>query len=207
MLAAVFFSLLGPAIEVGLAGHGARVSAAAAVVTGMLSGAAALALIHRMVPHEHFAMGREGPEALHVRRLWLFVLAVPVACVAWTVTHEEIFREPREYCQERSRSGRHLLTRKFFYLFTCEYCFSHYVTIFFIALTNFRLLIDDWRGYVLAFFALVLVANMYLNLYARLRVDITSEKKDIERKEKEIEHKEKELEKLDVELEQARGKG
>jgi ZIP family zinc transporter len=76
MLAAVFFSLLGPAIEVGLAGHGARVSAAAAVVTGMLSGAAALALIHRMVPHEHFAMGREGPEALHVRRLWLFVLAI-----------------------------------------------------------------------------------------------------------------------------------
>ena len=30
--------------------------------------------------------------------VWLFVLALPVASIAWTVTHEEIFREPREYC-------------------------------------------------------------------------------------------------------------
>jgi hypothetical protein len=131
---------------------------------------------------------------------WLLVLGIPIACVARTVVFEEIFREPREYCIRKSKTCRGLFKRKFFYLFTCEYCFSHYVTIFFIALTNFRLLIDDWRGYVLAFFALVFVANAYLNLYARLRVDITSEKKDIERKEKEIEHKEKEIRKLDEEL-------
>jgi hypothetical protein len=74
------------------------------------------------------------------------------------------------------------------------------VTIFFIALTNFRLLINDWRGYVIAFFALVFVANAYMNLYARLRVDITSEKKDIERKEKEIEHKAKEIQHLDAKM-------
>ncbi|MDN3654396.1 hypothetical protein QWZ08_02090 [Ferruginibacter paludis] len=24
---------------------------------------------------------------------WLFLLAIPIACVAWTVTHEEVFRE------------------------------------------------------------------------------------------------------------------
>ena len=131
---------------------------------------------------------------------WLLMLAIPIATVARTVVYEEIFREPREYCKERSRSARSLAKRKFFYLFTCEYCFSHYVTIFFIALTNFRLLIDDWRGYIIAFFALVLVANMYMNLYARLRVDITSEKKDIERKDKEIEHKEKEIQHLDAKL-------
>ena len=29
---------------------------------------------------------------------WLFVLAIPIASVAWTVTHEEVFREPREWC-------------------------------------------------------------------------------------------------------------
>ena len=119
---------------------------------------------------------------------WLFVLAIPIATVARTVVYEEIFREPREYCKRKSQTCDSLLKRKFFYLFTCEYCFSHYVTIFFIALTNFRLLIDDWRGYVIAFFALVFVANLYMNVYARLRVDITSEKKDIERKEKEIQH-------------------
>ena len=28
---------------------------------------------------------------------WLFVLALPVASIAWTITHEEIFREPREW--------------------------------------------------------------------------------------------------------------
>ena len=137
---------------------------------------------------------------------WLLVLAIPIATVARTVVYEEIFREPREWCQNKSKTCNRLLQRKFFYLFTCEYCFSHYVTIFFIAVTNFRLLIDDWRGYVLAFFALVFVANAYLNLYARLRVDITSEKKDIERKEKEIEHKTKEVEKLDAEIEQVRAR-
>ena len=134
---------------------------------------------------------------------WLLILAIPIATVARTVVYEEIFREPREWCKNKSQSCRSLLQRKFFYLFTCEYCFSHYVTIFFIALTNFRLLINDWRGYVIAFFALVLVANLYMNIYARLRVDITSEKKDIERKEKEIEHKEKEIQKLDREVGEA----
>ena len=57
----------------------------------------------------------------------LFVIAVPVACIAWTVTHEEIFREPREWCAARSKSARRPLIREFCYVFTCEYCFSNYV--------------------------------------------------------------------------------
>src|SRR3954453_20257825 len=96
----------------------------------------------------------------------LFVIAIPIACVARTVVFEEIFREPREWCKHKSEHCDGLLKRKFFYLFTCEYCFSHYVTIFFLFLTRFHLLLDDWRGYVIAFFALVLVANAYLNLYS-----------------------------------------
>ena len=59
--------------------------------------------------------------------LVLFVLAMPVACVAWTITHEEVFREARERCTANSKSCRQLYKRKFFYVFTCEYCFSHYV--------------------------------------------------------------------------------
>jgi hypothetical protein len=133
---------------------------------------------------------------------WLLMLAIPIACVARTVVFEEIFREPREYCQHCAETARSIWRRKFFYLFTCEYCFSHYVTILFLLITHFKLLINDWRGYVLAFFALVFVANSYLNLYSRLRVDITSEKKDIERKEKDIEHKQKVIEKLSVEMEE-----
>src|SRR6478752_2224128 len=81
---------------------------------------------------------------------WLLILAIPIACVARTVVFEEIFREPRQWCEHKSKNCRSLLERKFFYLFTCEYCFSHYVTIFFLWLTGFHLLLDDWRGYVLA---------------------------------------------------------
>src|SRR5438105_8864816 len=124
--------------------------------------------------------------AIGTQVAWLFILAVPVASVAWTVTHEEVFREPREYCRRRSERCRRLLERKFFYLFTCEYCFSHYVTILFLWLTRFKLLIDDWRGYLLSFFATVFVANAYMNLYSRLRVEINVGRTELKQKEQEI---------------------
>jgi hypothetical protein len=110
---------------------------------------------------------------------WLFILAVPIACIAWTVTHEEVFREPREYCVKRSESCRRLIERKFFYLFTCEYCFSHYVTAFFLIITRYKLLYDDWRGYLIGGFALVWVANQYMSLFGRLRLDIKRERVEI----------------------------
>jgi hypothetical protein len=117
--------------------------------------------------------------------VWLFVLAVPVACVAWTVTHEEVFREPREYCKKCSQTCNNLAARKFFYLFTCEYCFSHYITAAFLWITHYRLLLDGWRGYLLSFFATVFVANMYMSLFSRLRVDIRSERAAADLKETE----------------------
>ena len=117
--------------------------------------------------------------SIWVQVLWLFLLAIPVACVAWTVTHEEVFREPREYCIERSKTGKTIMVRKVFYLFTCEYCFSHYVTIFFLCLTGYRLLLNDWRGYIIAGFALVWVANVYMSLFGLIRQDIVKEKSEI----------------------------
>ncbi|MDP1860715.1 MAG: hypothetical protein Q8K82_18710 [Gemmatimonadaceae bacterium] len=105
----------------------------------------------------------------------LFVLALPVACIAWTVTHEEVFREPREWCEARCTAARSILPRKFFYVFTCEYCFSHYVTLFFLAITRYTLLYDDWRGYVIAGFSLVWVSNVYMSIFGRLRLDIKHE--------------------------------
>ncbi|MBE8726207.1 hypothetical protein [Flavobacterium hungaricum] len=113
--------------------------------------------------------------------IWLFVLAVPIACISWTVTHEEIFREPHEWCVSRSKNDRYILSRKFFYLLTCEYCFSHYVTIFFLFFTNYKLLLIDWRGYILAGFSLVFVANVYMSLFALLRQAIKKEKVEIEK--------------------------
>jgi hypothetical protein len=112
--------------------------------------------------------------------LVLFVLAMPIASVAWTVTHEEVFREPREWCAVRSVRSRRLLARKFFYLFTCEYCFSHYVTALFLAITRFTLLYDGWRGYLIAGFALVWLANVYMSFYGRLRLEIREEHLEID---------------------------
>jgi hypothetical protein len=118
---------------------------------------------------------------------YLILLALPIACVSWTVTHEEVFREPREFCKNRSQACRKLVERKFFYLFTCEYCFSHYVTALVLVITRFTLLYDGWRGYVLAEFALVWVANIYMSFFNRLRLDIKHENVSIAVEQAEVE--------------------
>lgn len=118
---------------------------------------------------------------------WLLILPIPVACIAWTVTHEEVFREPREYCVGKSKNSRNALRRKFFYLFTCEYCFSHYVTLGMILLTDFHLLLSDWRGYIIAGFSVVWIANVYMSLFAYIRQDIKKEKTEIALLEKKTE--------------------
>ena len=117
---------------------------------------------------------------------WLFLLAIPISCIAWTVTHEEVFREPREYCISRCKSGKTIVIRKFFYLFTCEYCFSHYVTIFFLFLTGYKLLMDDWRGYLIAWFSLVWIANIYMGFFNFIRQNIKKEKSEIAEMEKKL---------------------
>lgn len=126
--------------------------------------------------------------SISIQIVWLFVLAIPISCIAWTVTQEEVFREPREFCKKYANSGRTLLTRKVFYLFTCEYCFSHYVTLFFLILCDYKLLLDDWRGYIVAGFSLVFVANAYMSLFALLRQAIKKEKVEIEKIENESEN-------------------
>jgi len=118
--------------------------------------------------------------SIQMQIIWLFVLSTPVACVAWTVTHEEIFKDPRDFCLKKSLQGKTLLERKFFYLFTCEYCFSHYVVVLFLFLTDYKLLIDDWRGYLISGFALVWIANIYMNLFGLIRQAIKKENTEIE---------------------------
>ena len=121
-------------------------------------------------------MGPPPADHLWQQIVWLFVLAIPVSCVAWTVTHEEVFREPREYCRSRSQDCARWYERKFFYLFTCEYCFSHYIAALFLIITRFKLLFDGWRGYLVALFALVWIANQYMSIYDRLRLEIKTER-------------------------------
>lgn len=110
----------------------------------------------------------------------LIILSMVAASIAWTVTQEEIFREPREFCADKSQACRNPLQRKFYYVFTCEYCFSHWATILVLILTGFRLLIDDWRGHVIAFFAIAWTANQLMSIYRRLRVAIKKENAEAE---------------------------
>lgn len=130
--------------------------------------------------------------------VWLFVLAIPIASIAWTVTHEEIFREPREFCARRSDDHPIYVCRKFYFLFTCEFCFSHYVVILFLFITHYKLLFDDWRGYLIGGFALVWIANQYMSIYASLRLDIRKDRIEIKHVEKKVEQIEEQLEESKV---------
>ena len=124
--------------------------------------------------------------SLWVQIVWLLVLALPVACITWAVTHEEVFREPREYFERRSEKDRSLWSRKFFYLFTCEYCFSHYVAAGALLITHFHLLYDDWRGYGVAWFALVWIANFYMGIFGKVKLEVKKERVEIQKIEKDV---------------------
>lgn len=75
MLAATSFSLIVPGIEHGnllWPGFGVYV-----VAIGMLFGAFCLDLVDRLLPHEHFIRGHEGPSS-RMKRIWLFIIAITI---------------------------------------------------------------------------------------------------------------------------------
>jgi hypothetical protein len=118
-------------------------------------------------------LGPEPPSpddrSLPRQLVWLFVLAAPVASVSWTLTKEEVVREPREYLARQAKDpGNSLLVRKLYYIPTCWYCFSHYVTLFFLIVTRYKLLLPGWRGYLISFFAVTWVADVYMAVFRRL---------------------------------------
>jgi hypothetical protein len=43
-------------------------------------------------------------------------------------------------------------------------------------ITKYTLIYPDWRGYVIAFFAIVWIANVYMSLYNIIRIDLKKEK-------------------------------
>ena len=121
----------------------------------------------------------------------LFVLAIPIACISWTVTHEEIFIEVREFAIKKKKYAKTLFVRKIFYPISCEYCFSHYVTILALIITRYTLLFHDWRGYIISGFALVWIANIYMSLFGLLRVDIRKQRLETDEEEFDFNQKKK----------------
>jgi ZIP family zinc transporter len=78
MLSASYFSLIVPGLAAAEAQGAGRIGAALVVTAGILIGAACMWLANRIAPHEHFIVGREGPEAVRMRRVWLFVIAITI---------------------------------------------------------------------------------------------------------------------------------
>lgn len=76
MLAASSFSLIIPALASARAQGAGPWGAGSIVGAGILAGAMFLLLVDRVVPHEHFVKGLEGPKARAMKRVWLFVLAI-----------------------------------------------------------------------------------------------------------------------------------
>ena len=82
MLAACAFSLILPGLDAARArgiGGGSGWAAGGVVGASILLGGAALMLMDKLLPHEHFIKGREGMDgetARKLRRTWLFVFAI-----------------------------------------------------------------------------------------------------------------------------------
>jgi ZIP family zinc transporter len=78
MLAAAFFSLIIPALEISEQQHGEGMIPAFIAVVGILAGAFCMAIIERVVPHRHFNTGMEGVKPERIRAIWLFVFAMAI---------------------------------------------------------------------------------------------------------------------------------
>ena len=76
MLAASVFSLIIPGLDAASAVFENEYAQALLAVVGILMGGAALWLIHRFSPHEHFITGPEGADPKDLARIWLFVIAI-----------------------------------------------------------------------------------------------------------------------------------
>jgi hypothetical protein len=99
------------------------------------------------------------------------ILSIPVACITWTVTQEEVFREFRGYFSRyQARHRQSWWRKKLAYMSACPYCLSHYVAGGLVALLHFKMLVEDWPGYLVSLFTVVLIANIYITGYHLLRV-------------------------------------
>lgn len=76
MLAACSFSLIIPGLDHAKNGGLSPFMSSLVVGGGMLFGALLMSLMDRLMPHEHFDKGREGPNSIALKRAWLFVIAI-----------------------------------------------------------------------------------------------------------------------------------
>ena len=78
MLAASFFSLIIPSLEVSTQIYGPGWKPAAVAVVGILLGGLAIRAMDRAIPHQHFISGAEGPRAENLNKIRLFIIAITI---------------------------------------------------------------------------------------------------------------------------------
>ncbi len=111
----------------------------------------------------------------------VLILSPVVSCISWTVTREEVFKEAREWflCSFRD-TGNSFLRRKLCYLFTCEYCFSHWVALVLVIVAGVKLCFTGVLGPVVAWFSVVWFANHLMSVYDWLRQQVKKGKREAE---------------------------
>jgi hypothetical protein len=127
-------------------------------------------------------------------------LAAPVAIIVRACTTEEVFRQPREFCAARHRQYGDLLRRrdsasmaerarlfvleKACYVPTCDFCLSFWLSLVVVWIADYALFFEGWRGFALATFVVMGVANVYLSVFSHLRVDLRKQRATAEKIEK-----------------------
>ena len=126
-------------------------------------------------------------------------LALSIGVISWIIAKEEIFRPIRDPCKKFTEGEYFFLKkihspwyyyvpftpliiaeaicRKLAYIPTCEFCTSVWVTAFFLwKVTSLRIGEGYYPALLVTEFALVGLANLFMNLYSRIRVEITKDK-------------------------------
>jgi len=101
--------------------------------------------------------------------LELVLLAIPAAFAAWTIVQEEIFRDFREWAKTHSNDHR-FWVRKLAYLPTCYYCTGTWTSAAFLLLNPVRFVSEGPQGYLIAWFTIAAVSQVYLTAFNMLRV-------------------------------------
>lgn len=100
-----------------------------------------------------------------------------------------VFRKPRQFYQRECVQARSLVRRRVL----LSFIFSRvniasviYVAGLILIITRYKLLFPDWRGYLVASFSLVCMANQHMSAHNRLRLDIKHEQLEIKAEEAQV---------------------
>jgi len=101
--------------------------------------------------------------------MMLAMLAIPAAFAAWTITQEEIFQDFREWL-ETACKDRCYVAKKLAFLPTCYFCTGTWTGFFFLMLCPMKFVSQGIQGYLLAWFTLAAIEQVYLTSFHILRV-------------------------------------